>query len=109
MFAAATGEGSPDTAQPLPDWLNVGANVFSAVIGVLVLLPRTRALGGVLGALSMVLSMIANYRVDGPAFFFEVLPFNVVTLVLCLALVLRLFEDLTKWRTSAERAGIVSP
>lgn len=80
MFIAAAGSGNPQTAEPLPDWINIGANIASAIIGILVLMPRTRVLGAVLAALNMLLSMSANYMVDGPDYFLKVLPFNLVAI-----------------------------
>ena len=96
MFAAASGSGNPATLQPLPDWVNTGSNVLCVIIGVLVVLPRTRARASLAAGINMVVSMITNYVVDGPAYFLKVLPFNVITLILALVLV---------WRYRADHRG----
>ena len=85
-IAAASGSGNPATEQPLPDWVNTGANLLCVFIGVLVLLPRFRVVGAIAAALNMVASMVTNYQVDGYAYFVHVLPFNLVTLALSLVL-----------------------
>ncbi|MEI8302771.1 MAG: hypothetical protein WCG13_05725 [Burkholderiales bacterium] len=94
MFVAASGSGNPETLEPLPDWVNIGANLLCVVIGLLVLLPRTRAVASLAAALNMVASMFTNYWVDGPAYFLRVLPFNAITLLLALAVVWHYREDL---------------
>ena len=84
MFAAASGSGNPDTpleARP-PAWLDILGNILAAGIGVLALIPRTRAVGGAAAAVMMVISMYLNYRFDGVDFFLLALPFNLVTLTL---------------------------
>ncbi len=96
MFLAASGSGNPATEKPLPDWVNTGANVLCMFIGVLVLLPRFRAVAAIAAALNMVASMVANYQVDGYAYFVQVLPFNLVTLVLSLVLAWHYRNDLTR-------------
>ena len=96
MFVAASGEGSPDTAEPLPDWVNVSANIFAASVGLLVLVPRTRAFGSLAAAANMMISMVLNYRVDGVAFFLMALPFNLITIVLATALAWRYRADLRR-------------
>ena len=87
MFVAAAGSGNPETLEPLPDWINTGANLICVVIGVLVLLPRTRAGASLAAALNMVASMLTNYRIDGQSYFLTALPFNAVTLILAVDLI----------------------
>lgn len=87
MFAAASGSGNPATLKPLPDWVNTGSNVLCVIIGILVLLPRTRGRASLAAGINMVVSMITNYLVDGPAYFLKVLAFNAITLILALVLV----------------------
>lgn len=96
MFLAASGSGNPATEKPLPDWVNTGANVLCVFIGVLVLLPRFRAAAAIAEALNMVASMVTNYKVDGHAYFIQVLPFNLVTLVLSLVLAWHYRSDLAR-------------
>lgn len=87
MFVAAAGDGSADAPSPPPDWFNQLANVASAAIGVLVLIPRTRGLGAWLAILSMLMSMVANITVDGVGYFWRVLPFNLGTIALSATLI----------------------
>ena len=94
MFLAASGSGNPATEKPLPEWVNTGANVLCMFIGFLVLLPRFRAAAAIAAALNMVASMVVNYQVDGYAYFVHVLPFNLVTLGLSLALAWHYRTDL---------------
>lgn len=94
QFACALGSGNPATAEPLPDAVNIAANVLAVLIGLLVLLPRTRAAGAALAALNMAASMSTNYRIDGYAYFLKVLPFDAASLVLALLLVWHYRQDL---------------
>ena len=96
MFLAASGSGNPATEKPLPDWVNTGANVLCMFIGFLVLLPRFRAAAAIAAALNMVASMVANYQIDGYAYFVHALPFNLVTLGLSLALAWHYRSDLAR-------------
>jgi hypothetical protein len=102
QLACALGSGNPATVDPLPDIVNTAANVAAALIGLMVLWPRTRALGSVLAALNMVASMVTNYTVDGLPYFLQVLPFDIGALVLALALCALQYRDLT--RASAQRS-----
>jgi preprotein translocase subunit SecG len=70
--------------------------VLCVIIGVLVLLPRTRGRASLAAGFNMLVSMITNYVVDGPAYFLKVLPFNAITLILALVLV---------WRYRADHRG----
>lgn len=93
MFVAAAGSGSGQAAEPLPGWVDVAVNIVSALIGVLVLLPRTRLAGSVLAVLNMVLSMVVNYNVDGVTYFAQVIPFNVATIFVAALLIGHYVED----------------
>ena len=98
MFAAASGSGSGDfvTEDPPPDWLNISGNVFAAIVGVLVLIPRTRALGSILAVANMFLSMYLNYRFDGVDYFAQLIPYNTVTIMLASILVGHYAADLPR-------------
>ena len=82
----ALGSGSPDTANPMPDWVNTGANLLNLFIAGLVLLPRTRLWGALAAALIMILSMITNAQVDGFDYFLKVLPFDLGALAVAAVL-----------------------
>lgn len=87
MVLAASGSGNPATAEPLPDWVNTGANVLCLIIAAFVLLPRTRFWGAVAAGVNMLASVATNVHVDGAAYAMQVLPFNLATLALCVAVI----------------------
>ena len=78
QFVCASGAGHSATIDPLPDWVNNTANVANIVIGLMVLIPATRALGASLSVLITLIAMGTNYFIDGYDLFLEVLPFNLV-------------------------------
>ena len=84
QFLCATGSGHPETAEPLPDWINKTANVVNVVIGIMVFIPRTRVLSAVLSVLITLASIATNYLVDGYDFFLKVLAFNLALLAVSL-------------------------
>jgi len=96
MFVAAAGSGSGShvTEQPLPAWVDVAANVLSALIGILVLLPRTRSIGSLLAIANMLLSMYVNFTVDGIDYFARVSPYNITTITIAAILLGHYAEDL---------------
>jgi hypothetical protein len=87
MVLAASGSGNPATADPLPDWVNTSANLMCLIIAAFVLLPRTRFWGAVAAGVNMLASVATNLHVDGAAYAMQVLPFNLATLALCLAVI----------------------
>jgi hypothetical protein len=104
MGLAASGSGNPVTAEPLPDWINGGANLLCVLIAVLVLLPRTRAIGAMAAGVNMIISMVTNVLVDGPAYALMVLPFNIVTLALSVMVAWHHRDDLVRG-TGHERSS----
>jgi hypothetical protein len=87
MVVAASGSGNPATAEPLPDWVNTGANLLCLIIAAFALLPRTRVWGALAAALNMLASVATNVLVDGAAYAMQVLPFNLATLALRVAVI----------------------
>lgn len=103
MFLAASGSGNPTTEEPLPAWVDTGANVLAALIGILVLLPKTRVASSMAAAVLMILSMFFNYTVDGYDFFLRALPFNLGTLVIALILTSHYWDDLSSYAPRIKR------
>ncbi|MEM9036692.1 MAG: hypothetical protein AAGA99_18960 [Actinomycetota bacterium] len=99
MFLAASGSGSGDPVgeQP-PVVVDVGGNVLSVVIGLLVLMPRTRAIGSILAIGNMFVSMYLNYTVDGVDYFVDLIPYNTVTIMLASVLLGHHAADLAHLR-----------
>ena len=94
MFLCATGSGNPTTSEPLPDVVNTAANVLAVLIGIFILIPKTRAIASIAGAANMVASMLVNYFVDGYAYFLQVLAFDLVSLGLSLVVLWHYRKDL---------------
>lgn len=94
MFLCATGSGNPTTEEPLSDFVNTAANVLAVLIGIFILIPKTRAVASIAGAANMVASMLVNYFVDGYAYFLQVLAFDLVALGLSLVVLWHYRKDL---------------
>jgi hypothetical protein len=96
MFLCATGSGNPTTAEPLPDFVNMAANVLAVFIGIFILIPKTRAIASIAGSLNMLASMLTNYLVDGYAYFLQVLAFDLTALGLSLVVLWHYRKDLKR-------------
>lgn len=98
MFVAALGAGpeQPATDRSLPDWFHVAANVLAIFYGILVLIPRTRALGALFAVANMFLSMYVNYEFGGVDFFVDAIAYNTITIMLGSILVGHYAEDLAR-------------
>ncbi|MEM8905966.1 MAG: hypothetical protein AAGA17_18580 [Actinomycetota bacterium] len=98
MFLAALGSGSGEhvTEEPPPTALNVAGNVFAATIGILVLIPRTRIYGAILAVGNMFVSMYLNHTYDGVDYFVDLIPYNVVTIMLASILIGHYEPDLAR-------------
>lgn len=94
IFLCATGSGNPTTEEPLSDFVNTAANVLAVLIGIFILIPKTRAVASIAGAANMVASMLVNYFVDGYAYFLQVLAFDLVALGLSLVVLWHYRKDL---------------
>ncbi len=78
QFLGVLGAGHSGTVAPLPAWLNDTANVANVVIGLMVLIPKTRVLAASLSVFITLISMGTNLFITGHEMFLEVLPFNLV-------------------------------
>jgi len=94
MLLCASGSGNPTTVQPLPDWINTSVNMLNVVFAILVLIPKTRALGSLLAALNMIASMYTNYTVDGYDYFMKVLAFDLGSLIVSVVVLAHYWKDL---------------
>jgi hypothetical protein len=104
MFLAASGSGSGEyvTAEPPPDALNIAGNVFAATVGILVLIPRTRIYGAILAVANMFVSMYLNYTYDGADYFVDLIPYNVITIMLASILIGHYEPDLVRLQPGDE-------
>lgn len=97
MLVAALGAGTESYASGEPTLgrsiLDNGGNVLAIIIGILVLIPRTRSLGAISAVIQMFISMYLNYTLDGVDFFVTVIPYNTITIMLSSILIGHYFED----------------
>jgi hypothetical protein len=76
QFICASGSGSSAGPDSVSGGVHTAMNIANTLIGILVLIPRTRVLGGVLSAIILTMSMVANYVFYGAAYFLKLLPFD---------------------------------
>jgi hypothetical protein len=60
QFICASGSGSSAGPDSVSGGVHTAMNIANTLIGILVLIPRTRVLGGVLSAIILTMSMVAN-------------------------------------------------
>ena len=78
QFLGVLDAGHSGTVALLPAWINDTANVANIVIGLMVLIPKTRVLAASLSVLITLITMGTNYFLAGHEMFLEVLPVNLV-------------------------------
>ncbi len=76
QFACASGSGGSAGSDTVSGGVHTAMNVANTMIGVLVLIPRTRAIAALLSAVILILSMTANYTFYGVPYFLKLLPFD---------------------------------
>jgi len=104
MFLAASGSGSGDfVGEPPPDALNIAGNVFAATVGIMVLIPQTRIYGAILAVANMLVSMYLNYTYDGVDYFVDLIPYNVITIMLASILIGHYEPDLARLKQRSTR------
>ena len=76
QFACASGSGGSAGSDSVSGGVHTAMNVANTMIGLLVLIPRTRAIAAVFSAVILTLSMAANYTFYGVSYFLKLLPFD---------------------------------
>ena len=78
QFLCALDAGHSTTVFPLPAWVNDTANVANFLIGLLVLIPKTRTLSASLSVVVTLIAIATNYSLVDYDLFLASLPFNLV-------------------------------
>jgi hypothetical protein len=96
QFVCASGSGSATGPDAVSGGVHTAMNVANTLIGILVLIPRTRALGATLSAVILTMSMLANAVFYGRAYFLALLPFDGGVFVLSCVVAVHYWRDLAR-------------
>ena len=75
-------------------WVHIAMNGANITLGLLVLMPKTRALVAVLSAVIATMSVMANDAFYGSAYFFKLLPFDGSLFLVSLLILVHHWPDL---------------
>jgi hypothetical protein len=94
QFLCASGSGPSSGDDAVSGWVHIAMNGANITIGLLVLMPKTRALAAVLSAVIATMSMMANDAFYGSAYFFKLLPFDGSLFLVSLLILVHHWPDL---------------
>ena len=94
QFICASVSGPSEGFDPVPDWVHSAMNVAATIIGILVLIPKTRAFGALLSTIISTMSMSANYKFYGFTYFENLIPFNGFIFMVSLLTLIHYWPDL---------------
>jgi len=94
QFLCASGSGPSSGDDAVSGWVHRAMNGANITIGLLVLMPKTRALAAVLSAVIAAMSMMANDAFYGSAYFFKRLPFDGSLFLVPLLILIHHWPDL---------------
>jgi hypothetical protein len=98
QFICASGSGSSAGPDSVSGGVHTAMNIANTIIGLLVLIPRSRVVGAVLSALILTTSMAANYAFYGTAYFLKLLPFDGSIFILSVIVAVHYWPDLRRAR-----------
>jgi|GEM_PF-1345194 len=78
QLLCASGSGPSGGVDPVAGWVHTVMNVANVIIALLILIPKTRALGAILSTIILLISMSANLTFYGLTYFLKLLPFDLV-------------------------------
>lgn len=94
QFLCASGSGPSSGADPVSGWIHTAMNIANTTIGILVLIPKTRAFAALLSATISTMSMMANYKFYGLTYFVKLLPFDGTLFIVSLLILVHYWSDL---------------
>jgi hypothetical protein len=96
QLLCASGSGPSTGADPVAGWVHTAMNIANVIIAILVLTPKTRALGAMLSAIILFISMSANLTFYGFAYFLKLSLFDLAFFIPSIVIFVHYKQDLAQ-------------
>jgi hypothetical protein len=96
QLLCASGSGPSTGADPVSGWIHTAMNIANVIIALLVLTPKTRALGAMLSTMILLVSMSANWTFYGFAYFLKLSPFDLAFFIPSIVVFMHYRPDLAQ-------------
>jgi len=96
QFLCASGSGPSTGADPVAGWVHTAMNITNVMIAILVLIPKTRALGALLSTIILLISMSANLTFYGFSYFLKLSLFDLAFFIPSIVIFIRYRPDLAQ-------------
>jgi hypothetical protein len=96
QLLCASGSGPSVGADPVSSWIHTAMNIANVIIALLVLTPKTRALGAMLSTMILLVSMSANWTFYGFAYFLKLSPFDLAFFIPSIVIFMHYRADLVQ-------------
>ena len=96
QFLCASGSGPSTGADPVSGWVHTAMNIANVIIAILVLTPKTRALGAILSTIILFISMSANLTFYGFTYFLKLSPFDLAFFIPSILIFIHYRPDLVQ-------------
>jgi len=96
QLLCASGSGPSTGADPVAGWVHTAMNVVNVIIALLVLIPKTRALGAMFSTIILFISMSANLTFYGFAYFLKLSSFDLAFFIPSIVIAIHYKPDLAK-------------
>jgi len=96
QLLCASGSGPSTGADPVAGWVHIAMNIANVIIALLVLIPKTRALGAMLSTIILLISMSANLTFYGFAYFLKLSSFDLAFFIPSIVIFIHYRPDLAQ-------------
>ena len=96
QLLCASGSGPSTGADPVAGWVHTAMNIANVIIALLVLIPKTRALGAMLSTIILFISMSANLTFYGFAYFLKLSSFDLAFFIPSIVIFIHYRPDLAQ-------------
>ena len=96
QLLCASGSGPSTGADPVAGWVHTAMNIANVMIAILVLTPKTRALGAMFSAIILFISMSANLTFYGFAYFLKLSLFDLAFFIPSILIFIHYRPDLAQ-------------